>query len=125
MKFWSHTISEIISRKSWSSLKKHDIFYNYENVFLINGIPIGDSRMNSFKKIGNDENQRASPTDQLELLIELITMSKIKKDQRIICWVKMFGLKRYKSATLDFYVLFGLYLKIYVGFCCDSSWDGN
>jgi hypothetical protein len=59
--------------------RKHEIFYNYEDVFLINGIPISDSRMNPFKKIGNDENQRASPNDQLEFPIELITRSKTKK----------------------------------------------
>jgi hypothetical protein len=35
--------------------------------------------MNPFKKIENDENQRASPNDQLELPIELITRSKTKK----------------------------------------------
>jgi hypothetical protein len=34
--------------------RKHEIFYNYEDVFLINGISIGDSRMNPFKEREND-----------------------------------------------------------------------
>jgi len=37
----------------------------------------------------------------------------------------MFGLKSCKSTKLDFYILFGSYMKLKIEFRCDSNWDEN
>jgi hypothetical protein len=39
--------------------------------------------------------------------------------------VERLGLKRFKSASLDLYLLFGLYLKLQEDLGCYSSWIGN